>query len=141
MKKLFYLFVLLVSINGFTQCDDPISIDAPLVQHADCPGTGQITVLNVLPAITGGEYFQYSLHNNTTNSETYTWQSAAAFPNLQAGQYEIRVRRRCTVAPFSSANVLTYTVTINNNETLLQSAALLLFETINVVMEKWLLLL
>ena len=116
MSKLLSLSFILLSYFSFSQCDDPISISAPTVTNASCQSNGEINITNVLPAPVGADYYQYSLFNNSTNSETYTWQDASLFSNLSAGSYEIRVRRRCFSSPSVSAGYITRNATITNTE-------------------------
>ena len=116
MKKILFLCFLFVSYSASSQCADPVSMGVPTLVDANCPGQGQITVNNVLPLLTGTDYYQYSLYSISNSSEVFTWQNSNIFPNLQAGSYEIRVRTRCSSSPFFSANYITNSVTLNNTE-------------------------
>lgn len=116
MKKLLFFYLLLISNSLFSQCLDPVSMGAPTLVDANCPGQGEITVNNVLPLLSGTDYYQYSLYSISNSSEVFTWQNSNIFPNLQAGSYEIRVRTRCSSSPFFSANYITNSVTLNNTE-------------------------
>lgn len=97
------------------QCPDPTSIGTPTVVHASCPGNGSITVTSVLPAVVSPDYYQYCLYNTITNVEIYTWQNSNIFPNVNSGNYEIRVRKRCA-SPAVSAGYVTRAVVVNNTE-------------------------
>lgn len=116
MKKLLFFYLLLISNSLFSQCLDPVSMGAPTLVDANCPGQGEITVNNVLPLLSGTDYYQYALYSVSLSSEVYTWQNSNVFPNLQAGNYEIRVRTRCSTTPFFSANYISNSVTLNNTE-------------------------
>jgi len=103
------------TLQSSAQCTDPISIGSSTIIHANCPGNGQITVGTISPsaASIAPDYYQYALYDTSGTTVIAPYQSSNILINIDAGIYEIRVRKACA-SGFSSP--ISQIVTVNNTE-------------------------